>query len=110
MSGTDHELSVKEHLFWTGLGAAATMHLCYRLWLRMGVWQTAAGSATATFAARLARLPTISSVHGSHSPRLPIPLVSRTDVDAATTMPSTLSGMNIALYDASPCRSASSRM
>jgi hypothetical protein len=67
-------------------------------------------SATATLAARLAKLPTMRSVHGSHSPRLPILLASRTDMDAATTIPSTLSRMSVALQGASPCRSASSRI
>jgi cytochrome bd-type quinol oxidase subunit 2 len=67
---------------------------------------TDVGSATATLATRLAKLPATSSVQGSHSHRFPVLLASKMDMDDATTMPSTLSGMSAALHCVSPCLNA----
>jgi hypothetical protein len=47
------------------------------------------GSATATFAARLAALPATSSAHGRKPPRLPARKSASSVVDAATIIPST---------------------
>jgi hypothetical protein len=58
----------------------------------------AVGSATATFAARLAALPTTSSAHGSTPPRWPARESASNVVDAVTIMPSTDSGVNAATH------------
>ncbi len=50
------------------------------------------GSATATFAARLATLPTPSSIHDRAPPRHPLRESASSVVDAATIIPSTDSG------------------
>jgi hypothetical protein len=50
------------------------------------------GSATATLAARLAALPTISRAQGRAPPRLPCRESASNAIDDAAIMPSTLSG------------------
>src|SRR5262249_52282245 len=58
----------------------------------------AVGSATATLAARLARLPATSSPHGSTPPRPPDRESASTAVDAATIIPSTDNGVSTATH------------
>jgi len=56
----------------------------------------AVGCATATFAARLATLPTTSSAHGKNPPRPPERESASNVVDAATIIPSTENGVRAA--------------
>lgn len=67
----------------------------------------AVGSATETFAARLAILPITSSAHGSGPPRPPDRDSASSVVDAATIMPSTDSGVSAATQPGWPCSSTS---
>jgi hypothetical protein len=62
----------------------------------------AVGSATATFAARLATLPTANSAHGSIPPRLADLDSASNVVDAATIIPSTDSGVSAATHPRLP--------
>jgi hypothetical protein len=68
---------------------------------------TKEGSATATFAARLAALPSTSSVHGSSPLRRPCRESTSRDIAATTIIPSTLTGNNAAVQDVSPYCSTS---
>lgn len=63
----------------------------------------AEGSATTTFAARLATLPINSSVHGRTPPRPPARESASSVVDAATIIPSTDSGVSAATHPGYPC-------
>jgi hypothetical protein len=65
------------------------------------------GSATATFAARLAALPATSNAHGSSPPRSPDRDSASSVVDAATIIPSTDSGVSAATQPGWPCSSTS---
>jgi hypothetical protein len=70
----------------------------------------AVGSATATFAARLATLPATSSAHGKTPPRPPQRESASSVVDAATIIPSTHSGVSAATQPGCPCTSTSKCM
>lgn len=61
------------------------------------------GSATATFAARLAALPTASSTQGSTPPALPARESASSVTDDAMIMASTNNGINAAVAADSPC-------
>jgi hypothetical protein len=65
------------------------------------------GSATATFAARLATLPATSSAHGSTPPRRPVRESASSVVNAATIMPSPENGVRTATQPGCPCRATS---
>jgi hypothetical protein len=60
------------------------------------------GWATATFAARRAALPVMSSAHGRMPPRFPQRESSSNVMDEATIIPSTDSGMSAAVHGDSP--------
>jgi hypothetical protein len=61
------------------------------------------GSATATFAARLATLPITSNTHGRRPPRLPDRDSESSVVDAATIIPSADSGVSAGTQPGWPC-------
>ncbi len=65
------------------------------------------GSATATFAARLATLPITSKTHGSTPPLRPDLESASNVVDAATIIPSTDNGVSAATHPGCPCRTTS---
>lgn len=60
------------------------------------------GSATATFAPKLAWLPTMSRVQAKAPPREPYRFARRIDIEATTMVPSTTSGMRTAAKRSSP--------
>lgn len=63
---------------------------------------TTDGSATATFAAKLAVLPITNRVHGSAPPRRPSRESASNDIDDETIIPSTDIGNSAAVHRASP--------
>ena len=63
---------------------------------------TTDGSATATFAARLAVLPITSKVHGNTPPRRPRRESASNDMDDETIIPSTEMGNSAAVHRVSP--------
>ena len=65
------------------------------------------GSAAATLAARLARLPATNSAHGSTPPFRPDRESASNVVDAATIIPSTGKGVSAATQPGCPCRATS---
>jgi hypothetical protein len=65
------------------------------------------GSATATFAARLAALPATKRAHGGNPPRSPPRESASSVVDAATIIPSTDNGVSAATHPGCPCSSTS---
>jgi hypothetical protein len=65
------------------------------------------GSATATFAGRLATLPTTSSVRSNIPPRLPDRESASSVVDAAAIIRSTENGVSAATHPGCPCNSTS---
>jgi len=65
------------------------------------------GSATATFAARLATLPATSSAHGNAPPRRPARDSASSVADAATIISSTDSGVSDATHRGYPFNATS---
>jgi hypothetical protein len=63
---------------------------------------TADGSATATFAAKLAALPTTRRVHGRKPLRRPLRESACNVIDDAAIIPSTETGSRAAVHDVSP--------